>query len=201
MGMWLFLAQEFMFFGGMFVAYGVMRFKFHDAWLAGSSALDWRIGAFNTTVLLLSSYCMAMAVYYTQVGDRKRIVSRLIMVLLLGLVFVAVKLQFEWYPKYLHGVIPGTLWGPDPTDHHYAALAAFPDQGPLQLFYFLYFVMTGMHAFHMLIGFGILIPLIWFAHKGHFGPARFMTILNFGLYWHFVDIVWVFLYPMFYLVT
>ncbi|MBI2423861.1 MAG: cytochrome c oxidase subunit 3 [Candidatus Hydrogenedentes bacterium] len=198
MGMWLFLAQEFMFFGGLFCAYAVWRFTYHDAWFEGSSHLSTFWGGLNTIVLLLSSYTMAMGVYYCQIGDTKRLTNRLIMTLGLGIVFVAVKLQFEWFPKFHDGVVPGQWWGPA---GHYADMAAFPEQGHLQLFYFLYYVMTGMHAFHMLIGFGILIPLIVMSAMGKFGPQRFMAILNFGLYWHFVDIVWVFLFPMFYLVT
>lgn len=199
MGMWLFLAQEFMFFGGLFCAYAVMRFLHHDAWLEGSRHLSTFWGGLNTIFLLLSSYTMAMGVYYCQVGDSKRLTNRLIATLILGMIFVGVKLQFEWFPKFEEGVIPGVLWGPH--GHHYGDLANFVEQGPLQIFFFLYYVMTGMHALHMLIGFGILIPLIIMAKMGKFGSKRFMAILNFGLYWHFVDIVWVFLFPMFYLVT
>ena len=200
LGMWLFLAQEFMFFGAMFCAYAIYRFLYTEAWEVGSLALDWRIGALNTTVLLLSSFSMAMGVYYSQVGDTKRLIRALFATLGLGLIFVAIKLMFEWYPKYQGGVIPGALWNPDPD--HYAGLAQFIADGGegLQLFFWLYFVMTGMHALHMIIGFGIILGLIYMATKEKFGPRRFLPILFFGLYWHFVDIVWVFLFPMYYLV-
>lgn len=204
LGMWLFLAQEFMFFGGMFAAYAYYRYVYHEAWFAASGTLDWRVGALNTSFLLLSSYTMAMGVYFTQIGDTKRLITRLWATLGLGIVFVAMKLYFEWAPKIANGVVPGELWSPNAEHHHYGHLAHYVGeggQGALQIFYWLYFVMTGMHALHMVIGFAILAILIVMAYQGKFGPKRYMPILFFGLYWHFVDIVWVFLYPMFYLVT
>ena len=199
LGMWLFLAQEFMFFGAMFCAYAVYRYMYTEAWVAGSMALSVPVGAINTTVLLLSSFSMAMGVYYSQVGDTKRLIRYLIVTLLLGLLFVVLKLSLEWYPKYTDGAIPGALWNPH---GHYASLAEFTAAGGqgIQMFYWLYFVMTGMHALHMVIGFGIIIGLIVMAKKEQFGPRRHLPILFFGLYWHFVDIVWVFLFPMYYLV-
>lgn len=198
LGMWLFLAQEVMFFGGMFCAYAVYRSLHPEAWHIGSSALSTFWGGLNTIILLLSSFTMALAVYSTQVGNTKRLIQYLLCTLSLGILFVVIKLTFEWYPKYMEGAIPGAWWGPH---GHYQSLADYPDQGAMQLFYFLYFVMTGMHALHMIIGFAIILVLIGMAMAGKFGPQRFMTIMNFGLYWHFVDIVWVFLFPMFYLVT
>ncbi len=200
LGMWLFLAQEFMFFGAMFCAYAVYRYKYTDAWVAGSLALSTPIGAFNTTVLLLSSFSMAMGVYYAQVGQTKKLIRAMYITVAFGFLFVAVKLIFEWGPKIEYGVVPGALWHPDA--HHYPGLDSFIAQGGqgLQLFFWLYFVMTGMHALHMIIGFVILFVLIYMAYKEKFGPERYMPILFFGLYWHFVDIVWVFLFPMYYLV-
>lgn len=204
MGMWLFLAQEVMFFGGMFVAYAVYRYMYPEAWYVGSSALDWKVGAFNTSFLLLSSFTMAMGVYYNQTGRINKlfgVMGMLWATLILGIIFVAVKLKFEWFPKYAEGAIPGDLWNPH---HHYQSLADFDGpggQGAVQLFYWLYFVMTGMHALHMLIGFGIIIWLMLLSLKGRFSEHSYLHILFFGLYWHFVDIVWIFLYPMFYLVN
>jgi len=199
LGMWLFLAQEVMFFGGLFMAYAVYRFKYFDAWVEGSQALSIPIGSFNTVVLLLSSFTMAMGVYYCQVGNSKRLFQMLFLTLALGITFVVVKLIWEYAPKIQYGAFPGTLWGPDA--HHYEGLASFGNQGGLQIFFCMYFIMTGMHAFHMIIGFGILVVLMWMTLQNKFGPKRYMPILFFGLYWHFVDIVWVFLFPMFYLVT
>ncbi|MBI2431998.1 MAG: cytochrome c oxidase subunit 3 [Candidatus Hydrogenedentes bacterium] len=200
LGMWLFLAQEVMFFGGLFCAYAVNRFMYPDAWSMGSGSLSIPIGAFNTVVLLLSSFTVALAVYNTQIGNSKRVVYFLILTLVLGITFVTVKWIWEYSPKIDAGVFPGSHWGPNPADHHYGKLASFAQQGPLELFFFMYFLMTGMHAFHMIIGFAILLVLIPMAWMDKFGPQRYMTIMNFGLYWHFVDIVWVFLFPMYYLI-
>ncbi len=196
LGMWLFLAQEIMFFGGLFLAYSVMRAKYFDAWITGSHSLDVRIGAINTIILLLSSFSVAMAVYYTQTGKKRQMISCLFITMGLGIAFLAIKWFFEYMPKINHGIFPGSAWSPE-----YTALAAFPEQGNLQLFFYLYYVMTGMHALHMIVGFGILTVLIVMAFKNKFGPQYFMPVMLFGLYWHFVDIVWVFLFPLFYLVT
>ncbi|MBX3179760.1 MAG: cytochrome c oxidase subunit 3 [Candidatus Hydrogenedentes bacterium] len=196
--MWLFLAQEVMFFGGLFMAYAIYRFKYFDAWFAGSQSLSVWIGGFNTVVLLFSSFTMAMGVYYCQVGNSKWLFRMLGATLGLGIAFVVIKWFFEYQPKIAEGVFPGALWGPH---GHYADLAQVANQGGLQLFFVLYYIMTGMHALHMIIGFGILLVLMWMAKRDKFGPQRYMPILFFGLYWHFVDIVWVFLFPMFYLVT
>lgn len=200
MGMWLFLAQEVMFFGGMFAAYGVYRYLYHDAWFIASQSLDWRLGGANTVFLLLSSFTAAMAVYHAQTGNNKQVGWYMVYTLVLGSIFLFIKWTFEWPPKFEYGVIPGANWGPDA--HHYPALASFENQGALQLFFFLYFVMTGMHALHMVIGFFVIFWLIWLAWwKEYFDPRRYLRVEFFGLYWHFVDIVWVFLFPMFYLVT
>lgn len=202
LGMWLFLAQEVMFFGGLFACYVVFRVLYPEAWSVGSHTLSIPIGAFNTSILLLSSFTMAMAVYSVQVGNQKHLVRYLTLTLLLGIAFVVVKWYLEYSPKLEHGMFPGAMFNPD---GYYPAAQAFAAQsaeqfGHLQMFYLLYFLMTGMHALHMLIGFGILVVLIIRAQMGVYGPRRYNTIENFGLYWHFVDIVWVFLFPLFYLV-
>jgi len=200
LGMWLFLSQEVMFFGGMFAAYGVYRYLYHDAWFVGSQSLNYVLGGFNTVFLLLSSFTAAMAVYHAQTGNNRQVGWYMIYTLILGCIFLFIKWTFEWPPKFEYGAVPGAWWGPD--HHHYPALADFPDQGALQLFFWLYFVMTGMHALHMVIGFGVILWIIWLAWwKEHFDPRRYLQVEVFGLYWHFVDIVWVLLFPMFYLVT
>ena len=198
LGMWLFLCQEIMFFGGLFCVYAIYRVLNPDAWLAGSTSLSVITGGINTTVLLCSSFSMAMGVYYAQTGDNKKLLRALAATLALGLLFIGLKLQFEYIPKYQEGVFPGANWGPH--GHHYGHLAEVTNQKGLQMFFVLYFIMTGMHALHMIIGFGLIIWLMWKARHNTFGPQRYMAVENFGLYWHFVDIVWVFLFPMFYLV-
>jgi len=199
LGMWLFLAQEVMFFGGMFAAYGVYRFLYTEAFVLASHSLDVSIGALNTVILLLSSFTVAMSVYHTQVGNIRKINIYLGITLVLGFAFVVIKWFFEYSPKIAAGVFPGKWWTIEATHPYYGELAAFPEHG-VQMFFVLYYIMTGMHALHMFIGFGIIAVLMVMTARGKFGPHRYLPIMFFGLYWHFVDIVWVFLFPLFYLV-
>ena len=192
-GMWLFLAQEIMFFGGLFVAYAVYRYKYPITWYEGSAHLNFTLGTLNTVVLLASSLTMAMCVYSTQVGKWKQQVMYLVSTLALGVVFLGVKV-IEYTDKYNHGLMPGINWDPDP--------GLFTDPARTQLFYVMYFIMTGMHAFHMIIGFGIGAVFVYLCVvKKEYGPNKYLPIEFFGFYWHFVDIVWVFLFPMLYLIS
>lgn len=194
LGMWLFLAQEIMFFGGLFVAYLVYRYKYPEAWAAGSSDLDLVLGTINTVVLLVSSLTMAMAVYSAQTGRQRKLIQWLLYTLALGATFLVIK-GFEYHAKFAHHHVPGPSFAFH-SEH-------FPNADPshVQLFYTLYFLMTGMHAFHMVVGAGLLIWLIVLSMKGKFGPHNFMKVELTGFYWHFVDIVWVFLFPLLYLVN
>ena len=189
LGMWVFLATEIMFFGGLFTAYILFRNFYLPAFEAGSRLLDVRIGAFNTAVLLCSSLTMALAVRAAQLGNKAALITFLLLTLLLGLTFVAVKLAFEWRHDFLDGLVPGLNWtfdGPDPRH--------------LELFFCFYFFLTGIHALHMVIGAGILTVLIIMAGGGRFSPQRYNAVEISGLYWHFVDIVWIFLFPLLYLI-
>lgn len=198
LGMWLFLAQEILFFGGLFAAYFVYRVQYPDAWAAASSELNIWQGGGNTVVLLISSLTMALGVNAAQTGKQQRLMIYMLTTLALGCVFVVVK-YFEYKAKWEHHLVPGPYF-----DYHASAAigdhfgAVNPDH--VQIFFCLYFVMTGMHALHMLIGAGLLIWLLILGYKGQFGPDRFMKVELFGFYWHFVDIVWVFLFPMLYLI-
>ena len=192
-GMWLFLAQEVMFFGGLFVAYAVYRYMYPITWFEGSNHLDIWLGSFNTIVLLASSLTMAMTVHSTQVGKWKHQVVYLASTLGLGVIFLIVK-AFEYHAKWVDGLVPGLNWDPDP--------AAWSDPARIQLFYVLYFIMTGMHAFHMIIGFGVGAVFFYLCFvKKEYGPKKYLPIEFFGFYWHFVDNVWVFLFPMLYLIS
>jgi cytochrome c oxidase subunit 3 len=187
LGMWAFLVQEVLFFGGIFTGYTVYRSYYPDAFIAGSHHLDIRWGGFNTAVLIASSLTMALAVNAAQNSKRSRLVGYLIATLFLGCVFLGVKV-IEYSDKFHHHLIPGY---------------DFQWDGPLahtvQIFYSFYFVMTGMHALHMIIGVAVLIPLILRAVRGRFSKDYYSPIEMFGLYWHFVDIVWIFLFPLLYL--
>lgn len=193
--MWLFLATEIMMFGGLFASYGIFRSWYPDVWVVGSNELDYKIGAVNTIVLLISSFTMALSVYYAQTSNKKGLIWGLIGTLFFGGIFLVIK-YFEYSAKWNYGLVPGFNW--DPAPHGPAAGQVHP--GHLQIFMFLYFAMTGLHAFHMLIGFIGLIILLVMAGRNKLHSDRYMPVELFGFYWHLVDIVWVFLYPLLYLV-
>jgi cytochrome c oxidase subunit 3 len=188
LGMWLFIAQEVMFFGGLFLAYTVYRNLYPAAFAEASHHLDWKLGGINTAVLILSSLTMALAVRAAALGHRRQIVLFLIATVVLGSIFLGVKVV-EYADKFEHHLVPGA---------HFQFPG--PHARPAQIFYSLYFAMTGLHALHMIIGIPILLTLAWMAHRGRFGPAYHTPVEMTGLYWHFVDIVWIFLFPLLYLV-
>ena len=209
LGMWVFLVTEIMFFGGMFLAYTLYRSTYPEAFASASNHLDITLGALNTGVLILSSFTMAMAVYFTQVGKRRPQIVCLIMTLVLGLTFLGVKAK-EYSDKYDDHLFPGHLipgnpFGPavqeegQPPDHHKLHLLPGATLEHVQIFYWIYFAMTGMHALHMIIGAGLLTFLLIFSIKGRFDPEYHSPVEVIGLYWHFVDIVWIFLFPLLYL--
>ena len=191
LGMWIFLITEVMFFGGLFLLYVVYRRAYPTVFAIASSSLNVYIGAANTVVLLSSSLTMVLAVRAAQLGQKKGIVLFLVLTLLLGGIFLGVK-AYEWNEKFEEHHIPG------PAFHLEGASPG--EQGHAQLFFSLYFVMTGLHALHMVIGAGLLSVLIWQAKKGRY-TADYMTPVDLsGLYWHFVDIIWIFLFPLLYLI-
>lgn len=189
LGMWLFLASEVMFFGGLFCAYIVYRTRFPEAWHAGSDDLNLVLGTFNTFALLCSSLTMALSVRSAQLGRKNQLVLFLLSTLVLGCIFLGVK-AVEYSAKFAHHTVPGAGF-----EWHGAGS---PEN--VQLFFVLYFIMTGMHAFHMIIGLGGLAILLVMALMGRFNEKRFMGVELFGLYWHLVDIIWVFLFPLLYLI-
>ncbi len=209
--MWLFLLTEVMFFGGLFTAYLVMRNWYYPAFVQASHQLNIGWGTANTGILILSSFTMAMAVWNTHMRRKSGLVLCLVLTFILGIAFLGVK-TIEYHEKYEKHHIPGfhysmsTFLDPasDPEVHK-----AYPEDTPLpldmarhtELYFFLYFVMTGMHALHMIIGIGILGYLIVRAQAGDFTTGHITYIENFGLYWHFVDIIWIFLFPLLYLIS
>ena len=189
LGMWIFLITELMFFGGMFLAYTVYRSTYPAVFGAASHTLDIALGAVNTAVLLCSSFTMAMAVRAGQLGRRKQIAVFLILTLLLGAVFLGIK-GVEWASKFEEHHVPGASF-------HLEGVAR---QGPAQLFFSLYFAMTGLHALHMVIGVGLLCFLLYGNWRGKYSAQYYTPIDVVGLYWHFVDIVWIYLFPLLYLI-
>jgi cytochrome c oxidase subunit 3 len=209
LGMWVFLVTEIMFFGGMFLAYTIYRYKYPGAFAAASNHLDIRLGAINTAVLIFSSFTMAMAVYSTQVGNRRNSVICLLLTIVLGMGFLGIK-AVEYHDKYRDHLIPGKLIpgnsfnpaiaGPgEEADAHKLHLAPGVSVHNVEMFYWIYFAMTGMHALHMIIGVGLLTILTIMAWRGQFSPEYHAPVEISGLYWHFVDIVWIFLFPLLYL--
>jgi cytochrome c oxidase subunit 3 len=193
LGMWAFLLQEIMFFGGLFMCYILYRMMYPAAFAEGSNHLDVMLGGINTAVLIGSSLSMAMAVYASQTGKQRMLMGMLTLTLVLGLAFMGIK-YVEYSHKIHDGLFPGFgLW-------HYDG--ANPAEGPhVQMFFVIYFLMTGMHALHMIVGVGILLWLMKRAKNNEFGPEYHGPIELFGLYWHFVDIIWIFLFPLLYLVN
>ena len=209
LGMWVFLVTEIMFFGGMFLAYTLYRSKYPTAFASGSNHLDITLGAVNTGVLILSSFTMALAVYGTQVGKRRLQIFCLVLTIGLGLTFLGIK-AVEYKDKYVDNLIPGTLipghpFHPavqvpgEPFDEHKLHLLPGAEVQNVEMFYWIYFAMTGMHAVHMVIGVGLLSFLLFFSARRRYGPEYYNPIEVTGLYWHFVDIVWIFLFPLLYL--
>jgi cytochrome c oxidase subunit 3 len=191
LGMWVFLATEVMFFGGLFVAYLVYRSWHYDDFAIGSHAMDLGLGTVNTAVLLTSSLTMALAVDAAHRGRRQALLGLLAATLVLGTVFLGIK-AYEYYHKYEEHLIP------------FLGLPFRPEEGTsegMAAFFNLYFLMTGLHALHMVIGLAMLATLIGLAWAGRLHPERAILVHNSGLYWHFVDLVWVYLFPFFYLVA
>ncbi len=186
LGMWVFLVTEVMFFGGLFMAYLLYRTLYPAAWLAGSHELNEVLGGINTVVLICSSLTMALAVRAAQLGSRKGQVVNLILTIIFGVTFLVVK-YFEYAAKFEHHLVPGAHFD--------------PAREPAQRIYFsLYFMMTGVHALHMVVGIILMLIILRMAWKGKFTPEYFAPVEISGLYWHFVDIVWIFLFPLLYLI-
>ncbi|MHB1033089.1 MAG: cytochrome c oxidase subunit 3 [Pirellulales bacterium] len=195
LGMWVFLATEVMFFGTLFLSVGVYRFLYPEEAEQASQRLNWMIGGINTLVLLLSSLMIALAVHYAQHGRRGQVVAFLGLTAFLGVCFLGLK-GVEYYLDYVENLIPG--WRFDAGEWTQAGLR--PDQVPhVKLFLFLYWVMTGLHALHVTIGIGVVLVMLVFAWRGRFSAEDYAPVDVTALYWHFVDIVWIFLLPTLYL--
>ncbi len=188
LGMWVFLVTEVMFFGGLFMAYLVYRTMYPTAWAESSQQLDVVMGGTNTAVLICSSLTMALAVRSAQTGSRRGQIINLILTMAFGTTFLVIK-GFEYAAKFKHHLVPG------PNFHPAEALPYGS-----QIFFSLYFIMTGIHALHMIVGLGIMTVMLIWAWKGRFTAEYYAPIEVSGLYWHFVDIVWIFLFPLLYLV-
>ena len=187
LGMWVFLVTEVLFFGGLFAAYLVYRNWYPDAFARASHELDILLGGINTAALITSSLTMALAVHAAQTGRRRTLLIMLALTMVLGAVFLGIK-SVEYHHKFVEHHVPGPGFV---FEGEYARQA--------QIFFSLYFIMTGLHAVHMIIGLGIMAVMFWMSWRGAITPEYYSPIEVSGLYWHFVDIVWIFLFPLLYL--
>jgi cytochrome c oxidase subunit 3 len=192
-GMWVFLATEMLFFGGLFTTYIIYRALHHTGFAAGSHGLEINLGATMTFVLLISSFTMAMSVYAARAGKRTLLVLLLIATILLGALFLGLKFT-EYIHKWHENMVPGLNFSPSLED-----LRGGP-QPAVELFLCFYFFMTGLHALHMIIGIGLLTVMAVLSARGKITQANYNRIEVSGLYWHFVDIIWIYLFPLLYLI-
>jgi cytochrome c oxidase subunit III len=188
LGMWVFLVTEVLFFGGLFATYMIYRSWYPAAFAAASHELDITLGTINTVVLITSSLTMALAVHAAQLGQRKALMLFLIVTMILGGAFLGIK-SVEYYHKFVEHHVPGPSFQFEAEHFRHA-----------QIFFSLYFVMTGLHAVHMMIGIGIMLVMLYWSWNGTITDEYSSPIEISGLYWHFVDIVWIFLFPLLYLV-
>ena len=186
-GMWIFLANEVMMFGGLFTAYAVYRASHPQAFDIGSADMNILLGSINTALLLTSSLMLTFAEHSAQTGSRRLLALFLVLTMIIGLVFLGIKF-IEYYEHYQEHKAPG-VWFNDSS----------PYASSIQMFFVFYYVMTGLHAIHMIIGLGILAGLLFRTFIGTMTAEYHTPIMFGGLYWHFVDIVWIFLYAIFYL--
>ena len=188
LGMWAFLVTEILFFGGLFASYTYYRYQYPLAFAEGCHHLDLSLGSINTAILIASSLTMAFAVRAAQMGARMSIVIFLLLTMVLGAAFLGIK-AVEYAHKFHENLVPGKYF-----------VYQGENVSQVQLFFSLYFAMTGMHALHMVVGIGLLTVMVIQSFLGRYSAEYHAPVEMVGLYWHFVDIVWIFLFPLLYLI-
>lgn len=189
LGMWLFLVTEVLLFGGLFVGYGIMHAKHPEAFVAAHHHLDWRLGAVNTIVLLLSSFTMVMGVWAAQTGQKKKLIAFLLLTVILAMAFMGIK-YVEYSHKFHEGLLPGKYYS------HQG------DTVPGQFMFFsFYFMMTGLHGIHVLLGVVAILWVMFRAMRNEFSAQYYGPVDIVGLYWHLVDLIWIYLFPLMYLIS
>src|ERR1700690_1878899 len=203
-GMWAFLGQELLFFSGLFVAYAIYRTWYGDAFSAGSHELNRTMGAANTCVLLFSSLTAALGVRSSQLGKKNETSLWIVLTIACAFIFLIVK-YFEYTAKFHHGLLPGNFFGPprdmltfEPLAGAHSPAEELPAH--THVFFSLYFVLTGIHALHVIIGIGVWIWILKRNLRGDFSKRYFTPVDITALYWHLVDLVWIYLFPMMYLI-
>ena len=188
LGMWIFLATEILFFGGLFAAYIMYRVWYPELFTMASHELNTLWGGVNTVVLIGSSLTVAMAIKSAQLNQKRNVTINLAITVALALIFMVIK-YFEWTHKFHLGIFPGKFYAFDGISH---------PQAPI--FFSLYYLMTGLHGIHVVIGIGLMIWLMKRSSNGEFSSEYYTPVEITGLYWHLVDIIWIFLFPLFYLI-
>lgn len=188
MGMWLFLGTEILLFGGLFTAFALFHWWYFAEFHHASKNLDWKLGALNTAVLLFSSFTAALGVDAAQHSNNRKVIKYFGISIVCGFVFLIIK-YFEWNAKYHHGLFPGT---------EAFNSAAFTRE--YKMYFGLYYCMTGLHALHVIAGMGLL---GWAANKARrnaYSSAYYTPVELAALYWHLVDLIWIYLFPLLYLI-
>lgn len=203
-GVWTFLVTEILMFGGLFVGYLIYHHIYPEVFRVGSTFTDWRMGAANTVVLLFSSLTMALGIYYIQNNQPKKAMNYLVVTIVCGAIFMVIK-YFEYSHKLHLGLAPGGWFHGNPAEllpivqQKMPEVTAIPEN--LALYFSFYYMMTGLHGSHVLIGMG-LIGWVWFRmRRGDFSPEYYTAVEGVGLFWHLVDLIWIYLFPLLYLVT
>ena len=191
---WLFLATEVMLFGGMFAAYFVYHDLYLESFVEGGKTLNWQLGALNTIILLASSYTMALGVRSAMLSNKKKMMVYLGLTVAGALGFLVVK-YFEYSGKVSHGLLPGTFFNP-----HGEYAEMFEGLPHPNMFFSFYWTMTGIHGFHVLGGAVLILWLMKRGAQGHYHSGHYIPVDLIGLYWHIVDLIWIFLFPLLYLV-
>lgn len=199
-GIWLFMVTEILMFGGLFVAYALFHMKFPQMFAEGASFLDWKMGFINTLVLIFSSFTMALGIYFCQTNQIKKAVWSLAITILCGAIFMVIK-YFEYTHKFHLGIFPGALLDVAKMNEHLTA-AGIPvvKSSNIGLYFGLYFCMSGLHGIHVLLGMGLITWCLIRALRGDFNANYYTAVEGVGIFWHIVDLIWIFLFPLLYLV-
>lgn len=190
LGMWIFMGQELLFFSGLFCAYGYVRYMYPDMLRETQKYMDWRLGGINSIILLISSLTMSLCVRSARLNNKASSIKYLLVTMLCGVMFLIIK-GYEWGSHFHEGLFPGRFYNPDE--------AVVITSNMAHVFFGLYYTITGMHGLHIVVGVGLMIWLLIRSLKGEFNSENYVSLENVSLFWHLVDLVWIFLYPLLYL--
>lgn len=199
-GIWLFMVTEIMMFGGLFVGYFLYHQKYPEMFAEGARFLDWKLGFVNTLVLIFSSFTMALGIYFCQINQTRKAVVALAVTVLCGAVFMVIK-YFEYTHKFHMGIFPGHMLDLEKLNEHLkAAGEPLIKSTNLGMYFGFYFCMSGLHGIHVLLGMGLIVWTIVRTTRGDFNPNYYTAVEGVGIFWHIIDLIWIFLFPLLYLV-